>query len=117
MLKLKNSQREDIQLQTFGQGQTQVKTYNTLARLQGVILDTLFEACIDHDLVYAVEWRKYCGVGEGTGRENKKKQAQDKVKLWYNQNCTQDEADAICIGKYFVSILKKKKSWGENLDV
>ena len=106
---------EDVQLQTFGQGQPQVKTYNTLSRLQGVILDTIFEACIDHDLAYAVEWRKYCGVGEGTGRENKKKQAQDKVKLWYDQDCTQDEADAICIGKYFVHKLKHNSHWGEDI--
>ena len=93
----------------------QVETYRVLANLQGVILDTLFEACIDHDLVYAVEWRKYCGVGEGTGRENKKKQAQDKVKLWYEQDCTQDEADAICIGKYFVHKLKHNSHWGEDI--
>lgn len=109
---------ENVQLQAYGKGnnQMQVKTYNALARLQGVLLDVAFEKCIDHGLAYAVEWRKYCGVGEGTGRENKKKQAQDKVKLWYNQNCTQDEADAICIGKYFVHLLKQRtSSWGEEL--
>ena len=109
---------EHIQLQTYGNGssQLQVETYRVLANLQGVLIDTAFETCIDHDLVYASEWRKYCGVGEGTGRENKKKQAQNKVLLWYNQNCTQDEADAICIGKYFVSLLKKNKSsWGEDI--
>ena len=109
---------EHIQLQSYGKNssQLQVETYRVLANLQGVLIDVAFEACIDHGLVYAVEWRKYCGVGEGVGRENKKKQAQDKVKLWYNQNCTQDEADAICIGKYFVSYLKKTKStWGEIL--
>ena len=101
---------EDIQYQK------NIETYRTLAKLQGVLIDTIFEACIDHALAYSTEWRKYCGVGEGTGRENKKKQAQDKVKLWYGQDCTQDEADAICIGKYFVHILKQKKSsWGENL--
>ena len=109
---------ENIQLQGYGPNasQMQVKTFQTLANLQGVLLDAAFESCIDHGLVYAVEWRKYCGVGEGTGRENKKKQAQDKVKLWYNQDCTQDEADAICIGKYFVNYLKKNKSsWGEDI--
>ena len=107
---------EDIQLQSYGKGssQLQVKTYNALARLQGVIQDVAFEACIDSDLVYASEWRKYCGVGEGVGRENKKKQAQDKVFVWYGQKCTQDEADAICIGKYFVG--KLKSSWGESFD-
>ena len=107
---------ENIQLQTYGNNQAQVKTFQVLANLQGVLVDTIFEACIDHDLAYAVEWRKYCDVGNGTGRENKKKQAQEKVKLWYNQDCTQDEADAICIGKYFVHLLKNKKStWGEDI--
>lgn len=102
---------EDIQYQK------NIETYRTLAKLQGVLIDTIFEACIDHALTYSTEWRKYCGVGEGTGRENKKKQAQDKVKLWYGQDCTQDEADAICIGKYFVGKLKSNKSsWGENFD-
>lgn len=108
---------ENVQLQTYGSGsQMQVATFQTLANLQGVLIDTIFEASIDHDLAYASQWRKYCGVGDGKGRENKKKQAQDKVKLWYDQDCTQDEADAICIGKYFCSVLKNNKSsWGEDI--
>lgn len=107
---------EHIQLQSYGHGAANVETYRVLANLQGVLLDTCFETSIDHDLVYSTQWRQYCGVGEGTGRENKKKQAQDKVKFWYNQDCTQDEADAICIGKYFVHILKNSKSsWGEDI--
>lgn len=111
---------ENIQLQKFGPNatQAQVKTFQTLANLQGVILDTLFEKCIDHDLVYASEWRSYCGINDGDQkRENKKKLAQDKVKVWYNQDCTQDEADAICIGKYFAHLIKNSKSsWGESFD-
>ena len=107
---------ENIQLQTYNQGQAQVKTFQSLANLQGVLLDTLFELCIDHDLAYSVEWRKYCNIGDGTGRENKKKAAQNKVKLWYGQDCTHDEADAICLGKYFVGKLKSSKSsWGEDI--
>ncbi len=108
---------EMIQLQSYGHNNFQVETYRVLANLQGVLIDTIFEASIDHDTVYATQWRKYCGVGEGIGRENKKKQAQDKVKLWYQQDCTQDEADAICIGKYFCHLLKNNKSsWGEDID-
>ena len=110
---------ENIQLQKFGPNasQAQVKTFQVLANLQGVLIDTLFEASIDHDLVYSSEWRKYCGISEGDQhRENKKKAAQDKVKIWYNQDCTQDEADAICIGKYFSHLLKNSKStWGEDI--
>ena len=110
---------ENIQLQKFGPSasQVQVKTFQVLANLQGVLIDTIFEASIDHGLVYSSEWRKYCGINEGEQhRENKKKLAQEKVKLWYNQNCTQDEADAICIGKYFSHLLKNTKSnWGEKI--
>lgn len=108
---------ENIQLQSYGphQSQAQVKTFQTLANLQGVLLDTIFEACIDSDLVYSTEWRQYCDVGSGTGRENKKKQAQDKVKLWYGLDCTQDEADAICIGKYFCNKVKVHTTWGEDI--
>jgi len=107
---------EHVQLQNYGNNNNspQVELYRKLCNLQGVLLDTCFELNIPCNLVYATEWRRYCGIGEGKGRENKKKQAQDKVKSWYNQNCTQDEADAICIGKYFVG-KNQKSSWGETL--
>jgi len=109
---------ENIQLQSYSSNssQMQVKTFQTLANLQGVLIDAIFEHHIPYDLVYSSEWRKYCGVGDGKGRENKKRQAQDKVELWYNQKCTQDEADAICIGKYLCNYIKSKNSsWGEDI--
>lgn len=108
---------ENIQLQKYGNKATdvQVKTFQTLANLQGVILDTIFEACVDHDLVYPSEWRSYCGINDGDQhRDPKKKQAQAKVKIWYNMNCTEDESDAICIGKYFCGKIKKS-NWGEDI--
>lgn len=106
---------EHIQLQTFGaKNSPQVEMYRVLANLQGVLLDTLFEQNIECGLVYSSAWRKVCGV-EASGRENKKKAAQDKVKLWYDIKCTQDEADAICIGKYFTLNIKEKSSWGEEI--
>ena len=107
---------ENIQLQTYGQKNlTQVKTFQTLANLQGVLLDTVFEACIDSDTVYPSEWRSYCGINDGDQhRDAKKKQAQAKVKIWYNMSCSEDEADAICIGKYFCGKLKKS-NWGEEI--
>lgn len=107
---------ENIQLQSFGQGQYQVELYRVLANLQGVLLNTLYNKNIDHDLVYPASWRNFCDVGDNKGRENKKKAAQEKVRQWYNVECTQDEADAICIGKYFVNKQKQtKSSWGEDL--
>ena len=44
---------EHIQLQSYGTNSAfQVETYRVLANLQGVIMDTLFEKCIDSDLVF-----------------------------------------------------------------
>ncbi len=110
---------ENIQLQKYGNKATdvQVRTFQTLANLQGVVLDTLFEACIDHELVYPSEWRSYCGINDGDQhRDPKKKQAQVKVKIWYDMDCTEDEADAICIGKFFCGKLKTNKvTWGEDI--
>lgn len=109
---------ENIQLQKYGPSaaQAQVKTFQTLANLQGVILDTIFEACIDSDLVYPSEWRSYCGIGDGDQhREARKKAAQAKVKIWYDLQCTEDEADAICIGKYFCNKIKVHSTWGEDI--
>lgn len=107
---------EGIQLQKYGNGnQYQVETYRILANLQGVLIDILYENCIDHDIVSVNTWRDYCGVGNGLKREEKKRQAQEKVKLWYGLDCTQDEADAICIGKYFTGLIKTKSNWGEGI--
>lgn len=102
---------EHIQLQMYGQHQAavQVETYRKLANLQGVLLDTLLELGLDCGLVYSSSWREHCGIG-GKEREAKKKAAQDKVLTWYNQHCSQDEADAICIGKYFVYKIKQGES-------
>ena len=108
---------ENIMLEKFGAKATdvQVKTFQVLANLQGVILDTICEACIDSELVYPSVWRSYCGINAGDQhRENKKKQSQAKVKVWYDMDCTDDEADAICIGKYFCGKLKKI-TWGEDI--
>ena len=108
---------ENIQLQKYGAKATdvQVKTFQTLANLQGVVFDTVFEACIDYGTVYPSEWRSYCGINDGdVHRDAKKKQAQAKVKIWYDMDCTEDESDAICIGKYFCGKLKKS-NWGEDI--
>lgn len=105
---------EDIQLQTYGNHNSpQVEVYRTLAKLQGVILDTLFELNLPFKLVYSSTWRKACGIGE-SNRENKKKVAQQKVANWYNINATQDEADAICLGKYAIKH-NKRETWGEEI--
>lgn len=102
---------ENIQLQNYGgkygTPAAQVRTFQTLANLQGVLIDALYELGVQYDLVYPSAWRSWCGINSGDqNREAKKAQSKAAVKMWYGIDCTDDEADAICIGKYFVNEIK-----------
>lgn len=105
---------EHIQLQVYKgayqQSQAQVEVYRKLANLQGVILDAMHELQIPCELVNSSAWRSYLSI-DGQYREQKKKATQNKVKLLYDIDCTEDEADAICIGKYFAG--KHIKMFGD----
>ena len=103
---------ENIQLEK------NVKMFQTLANLQGVILDYLYENEIPFQLVYASTWRTFLGINERDTRESAKKKAQSYVQMTCNLKCTQDEADAICIGRYAVNHIQKprvKINWGEDI--
>lgn len=89
---------ENVQFQIHNN----VELYRVLANLQGVIADTCYEMNVPFSLAYSTEWRKYCGIG-GKDRAEKKLAAQAKVKMWYDISCGDDEADAICLGKYFAN--------------
>lgn len=86
---------ENIQMQ-----HGDVQTFQKLAQVQGAIMNLCVENEIDYKLVYPSEWRKECNFLKGNDlkRENQKKIAQQWVKDTYGMKCTQDEADAICIG-------------------
>lgn len=100
---------EDIQLQEKKQGRTwendtgdnvmNVSTFKTLAQLQGVLADYLYEKKIPYTFVHTATWREVCGIA-GKYRADKKKSAQLKIKEWFDIEVTNDEADAICIGYY-----------------
>lgn len=74
-------------------------TYKTLAHLQGVLKDIIFEAGIDHSLVISSVWRQHCDI-KGRTQTDKKKSAQIRVKEMFDISVTEDVAEAICIGKY-----------------
>lgn len=94
---------EDIQLQSFkgksGDTNFAVTTYKVLAQLQGVLLEALFSQKKDAIVVHSQTWKAYCGI-IAKNRSDQKRSAQIKVKEWYGINTTQDEADAICMGKF-----------------
>lgn len=93
---------EDIQLQHFGEGEEAVLTYKKLAHLQGVLKNYLYEMNYDYKVVPPATWRAASQV-KGKTRIEKKKNAQVKVKNLYDVSVSQDEADAILIGKWAVA--------------
>lgn len=70
-----------------------------MAHLQGVISNYLYEKSIDFLIVPAATWRAHSEI-KGKTRTDKKKNAQLKIKRFYDVSVTQDEADAILIGRW-----------------
>jgi Holliday junction resolvasome RuvABC endonuclease subunit len=97
---------EDIQLQQLGGKQivnsdnvVGVKTFKVLAHLQGVLINTLIELKIPYILCPTNTWRNHCKV-KGRTKTDKKKSMQIIVKKTFDISVTNDESDAIGIGKY-----------------
>lgn len=95
---------EGIQFQTSvdGQGGTSqmgVTTFERLARLQGILMETCFEMGVPFEVCPTNTWRHFCGV-KGRYRSDKKRSMQHLAQQWYNVNLSQDEADAVGIGRY-----------------
>lgn len=92
---------EDIQLQQ------NVETFKKLAQLLGVLECCLCENSIKYHIVYSSEWKSYNSIG-GKNRSEQKRNAQSFVLTNYGHKVTQDEADAICIGRF---ISHSRMSW------
>lgn len=86
---------EDIQLQeNIGNN---IQTFKILAEVYGLIDQIASELKIPHQSYLAKSWRKQLGFQERE-RAEQKREAQKYVLNVYNIKCSQDEADAICIG-------------------
>ena len=96
---------EDIHMQSFGgkdkkdYNNESVTTFKALAHLQGVLINYFYINNIKYNIVHSAKWREFCQI-KGVHRADKKRSAQLKIKDWYDVSVTQDEADAICIGKF-----------------
>lgn len=98
---------EGIQLQQFNNQIVGVTTYQTLARLQGILMAACQEQRVHYVIVPAATWRSHCGV-KGRARTDRKRSMQNKVKEWFDITVSDDVADAIGIGKYMNDKCKKK---------
>lgn len=94
---------EGIQYQqNFG-----VTTFQTLARLQGILMNLCYELKIPCKICATNTWRAHCGV-KGKQRNDKKRSMQLLVKEWFDISVSDDESDAIGIGKYAADAYKKQ---------
>ena len=98
---------EGIQLQQLNNKNVGVTTYQTLARLQGILMATCVEQKVDYVIVPPATWRNHCEV-KGRTRVDRKRSMQAKVKEWFDISVSDDVADAIGIGKYINDKHKKK---------
>lgn len=95
---------EDIQLQKGTNSENfsadvGVTTYKKLAHLQGVLVNYFYEKKIKFRIAAPATWRTHSDV-KGRYRSDKKKSAQLKVKKFYDISVSEDEADAILIGRW-----------------
>ena len=99
---------EGIQYQEGESQKMGVTVFQTLARLQGVLMMVFYEAKIPFEICPTNTWRHSCGV-KGRSRSNKKRSMQLLVQQWYDVKATEDEADAIGIGRHFVQRVQKTR--------
>jgi Holliday junction resolvasome RuvABC endonuclease subunit len=83
-----------------------VKTFKMLAEVYGVIEETLKEINMDYYVIPPVVWKATVKIA-GKGREAEKKLAQKYIVETYGRTCTEDEADAACLGTH---VIKKENS-------
>lgn len=103
---------EGIQFQSTSNGKNVmgVTVFETLARLQGILMETCFEEKIQYVICPTNTWRAHCGV-KGKSRDDKKRNMQLLVKKWYDVSVSEDESDAIGIGKYCADSYKPTLFW------
>lgn len=97
---------EGIQYQDESSGNKMgVTVFQGLARLQGVLMETCYAQKVDYTICPTNTWRNHCGV-KGRYRADKKRSMQLIAKKWYDISLTDDEADAVGIGKYAADLNK-----------
>ena len=80
----------------------------------GALMITASRAGCYVNTVLIPTWRHHCGV-KGRYRTDQKRSAQMLVKQWHDILVSDDESDAICMGKYFADMhIKQKPTIGDD---
>ena len=102
---------EDIQLQDMAGGKdVGIKTFKILAEVFGVVHELMNELNMDYTIVPPKVWKATFKIA-GKGRKVEKKLAQEYVLNTYGINCTEDEADATCIGAHIIKKQASEFNW------
>lgn len=83
-----------------------ITTFEKLARLQGILLETCYSLGVETKICHTAVWRKHCGV-KGKSRSDKKASMKMVVKKKYDVSLSDDCADAIGIGTYIAEEIYK----------
>ena len=78
-----------------------IKTFKILAEVFGVVHELMQELDMDYTIVPPIVWKATFKIA-GKGRAKEKKLAQEYVFNTYGIRCTEDEADATCIGAHVI---------------
>ena len=84
-----------------------VTTFETLARLQGILMEACFDLGVPFKIAPTNTWRSHCGV-KGRTRSDRKRSMRQLAKDWFDVSLTEDEADAVGIGRYISDTSYKK---------
>ena len=105
---------EDIQLQEKVEGKESVNSvvvFKTLSEVFGVVSELITARKLPQMTVVPSSWKSILKI-KGKQRSEQKRNAKAFVENTYNVKCTQDEADAICIGTYHLvqsKVIKRPK--------
>ena len=104
---------EDIQLQDIkGNKEAGYKTFKTLAEVLGVVHEVAVELKIPYTAIQPIVWKATFKIA-GKGRAKEKQMAQEYILNNYNITCTEDEADAFCIGIHHLSNKTMYLDWSD----
>lgn len=104
---------EGLQFQEESAGRKMgVTVFQTLCRLQGILMETCFARRIPYVICPTNTWRNQVGV-KGRSRDDRKRSAQLIIKDTYGMLVSNDESDAILIARYATDTNKKNPEYIE----
>jgi hypothetical protein len=87
-----------------------IKTFKILAEVLGVIYELLTEMKIKNAAVAPIVWKATFKIA-GKGRSQEKKMAKAHIQSTFGLACTEDEADAACIGLHYLKKQTAEFDW------